>query len=75
MNVVSQEQIIQISKYADECLIEVGQILGSSGIIVGSIEKVGNYFTTNAQKINEITSKFEIAINYDSDLCKVTFIL
>ena len=39
---VFQEQKIQISGCADECLIEVGKILGSSSIIVGSIGKVGN---------------------------------
>ena len=44
-----QEQKIQLSGCADECLIEVGKILGSSSIIVGSIGKVGNYFTINAE--------------------------
>ena len=41
IDAVFQEQKIQLSGCADECLIEVGKILGSSSIIVGSIGKVG----------------------------------
>ena len=66
IDAVFQEQKIQISGCADECLIEVGKILGSSSIIVGSIGKVGNYFTINARKINATTAKVESAISYDS---------
>ena len=56
IDAVFQEQKIQISGCVDECLIEVGKILGSSSIIVGSIGKVGNYFTINARKINATTA-------------------
>ena len=66
IDAVFQEQKIQISGCVDECLIEVGKILGSSSIIVGSIGKVGNYFTINARKINATTAKVESAISYDS---------
>ena len=66
IDAVFQEQKIQMSGCADECLIEVGKILGSSSIIVGSIGKVGNYFTINARKINATTAKVESAISYDS---------
>ena len=40
IDAVFQEQKIQLSGCADECLIEVGKILGSSSIIV-SVEKWG----------------------------------
>ena len=66
IDAVFQEQKIQISGCVDECLIEVGKILGSSSIVVGSIGKVGNYFTINARKINATTAKVESAISYDS---------
>ena len=66
LDAVMQEQKIQISGCVDECLIELGKLLGSSSIIVGSIGKVGSYYTINARKINATTSEVESAISFDS---------
>ena len=66
IDAVLEEQQIQLSGCADKCLIEVGKLVGSSSIIVGSIGKVGSYYTINARKINATTSKVENAISYDS---------
>ena len=66
IDAVLEEQQIQLSGCADKCLIEVGKLVGSSSIIVGSIGKVGSYYTINARKINAMTSKVENAISYDS---------
>ena len=66
LDVVMQEQKIQMSGCFDECLIELGKLLGSSSIIVGSIGKVGSYYTINARKINATTSEVESAISFDS---------
>ena len=63
---VLSEQELQSSGCVDECLIEVGKILGASSIITGSIGKVGNYYSINARKINATTSKIENAVSYDS---------
>ena len=66
LDAVMQEQKIQMSGCVDECLIELGKLLGSSSIIVGSIGKVGSYYTINARKINATTSEVESAISFDS---------
>ena len=66
LDAVMQEQKIQMSDCVDECLIELGKLLGSSSIIVGSIGKVGSYYTINARKINATTSEVESAISFDS---------
>ncbi|MEL1232802.1 MAG: CsgG/HfaB family protein [Candidatus Neomarinimicrobiota bacterium] len=67
IDAVLEEQQIQLSGCADKCLIEVGKLVGSSSIIVGSIGKVGSYYTINARKINATTSKVENAIRYNID--------
>ena len=66
IDAIMQEQKIQMSGCVDECLIELGKLVGSSSIIVGSIGKVGSYYTINARKINATTSKVESAISFDS---------
>tara|TARA_B100001250_G_C19563982_1_gene684622 strand:- start:87 stop:785 length:699 start_codon:yes stop_codon:yes gene_type:complete len=66
INEVLTEQKLQLSGCVDECLIEVGKILGASSIITGSIGKIGNYYSINARKINATTSKIENAVSYDS---------
>ena len=66
LDAVMQEQKIQMSGCVDECLIKLGKLVGSSSIIVGSIGKVGSYYTINARKINATTSEVESAISFDS---------
>jgi len=68
IDAVLEEQAIQMSGCIDECLIEVGKLLGASSIITGSIGKVGNFYTINARKINASTGKLENAFGYDSKL-------
>ena len=59
IDAVFQEQKIQISGYADECLIEVGKILGSSSIIVGSIGKVGIILQLMLEKSMQLLQKLK----------------
>ena len=66
IDAVLEEQAIQLSGCVDECLVEVGQLLGASSIITGSIGKVGSFHTINARKINASTGKVENAFGYDS---------
>ena len=63
---ILEEQELQLSGCVDECLLEVGKILGATSIVSRSIGKVGNYYTINARKINATTFKVEQAISYDS---------
>ena len=68
IDAILEEQAIQMSGCVDECLVEVGKLLGATFIITGSIGKVGDYYTINARKINATTGKLENAFGYDSKL-------
>ena len=68
IDAILEEQAIQMSGCVDECLVEVGKLLGATSIITGSIGKVGDYYTINAKKINATTGKLENAFGYDSQL-------
>ena len=68
IDAILEEQAIQMSVCVDECLVEVGKLLGATSIITGSIGKVGDYYTINARKINATTGKLENAFGYDSKL-------
>ena len=68
IDAILEEQTIQMSGCVDECLVEVGKLLGATSIITGSIGKVGDYYTINARKINATTGKLENAFGYDSKL-------
>ena len=68
IDAILEEQAIQMSGCVDECLVEVGKLLGATSIITGSIGKVGDYYTINARKINATTGKLENALGYDSKL-------
>lgn len=68
IDAIIEEQAIQMSGCVDECLVEVGKLLGATSIITGSIGKVGDYYTINARKINATTGKLENAFGYDSKL-------
>ena len=68
IDAILEEQAIQMSGCVDECLVEVGKLLGATSIITGSIGKIGDYYTINARKINATTGKLENAFGYDSKL-------
>ena len=68
IDAILEEQAIQMSGCVDECLVELGKLLGATSIITGSIGKVGDYYTINARKINATTGKLENAFGYDSKL-------
>ena len=68
IDAILEEQAIQMGGCVDECLVEVGKLLGATSIITGSIGKVGDYYTINARKINATTGKLENAFGYDSKL-------
>lgn len=68
IDAILEEQAIQMSGCVDECLVEVGKLLGATSIITGSIGKVGDYYTINARKINATSGKLENAFGYDSKL-------
>ena len=66
INDLLKEQKFQMSGCVEECLIEVGEMLGATSVITGSIGSIGLYYTINAQIINVTISEIENAISYDS---------
>ena len=55
-----------MSGCVDECLIEVGKMLGATSVVIGSIGKVGSTYTISARLVNAETGEIEKAISYDS---------
>jgi len=71
---VEREQMDQILREQDfqqtgcvssECLVEVGQLIGVTQIIGGSISKIGNTFSVNARIIDVETGKIDNSVIYD----------
>jgi len=68
MDEILLEQDFQLSGCAtDECLVEVGQILGVEQIITGSISKIGNTFSVVAQLISVETSELQKVAIFDTE--------
>ena len=63
---ILKEQKFQLSGCVDECLIEVGKMLGATSVVIGSIGKVGNTFTISARIVDAETGEVETAFSYDS---------
>ena len=64
---ILREQKFQMSGCVDECLIELGKLLGANSVVTGSIGKVGNIFTISARMVNVESGEIIQAISYDSD--------
>jgi len=43
----------------DECVVQVGQVLGASKMVAGSVSKVGNLYTLQIRMIDMATSRIE----------------
>ncbi len=66
MESVLTEQGLQMSGCtSDECVVQMGRLLGVQAMIAGSIAKVGNTHTINLRMINVETSKIMIARSTD----------
>ena len=53
INDLLKEQKFQMSGCVEECLIEVGKMLGATSVITGSIGSIGAYYTISAQIIED----------------------
>ena len=56
-----------MSGCVDECLIELGKMLGANSVVIGSIGKVGNVYTISARMVDAESGEILQAISYDSD--------
>jgi curli biogenesis system outer membrane secretion channel CsgG len=64
---ILKEQKFQISGCVDECLIELGKMLGANNVVTGSFGKVGNVYTISARMVDAESGEILQAISYDSD--------
>jgi TolB-like protein len=51
----------------DECVVQVGQILGASKMVAGSVSKVGNLYSLQIRMIDIATSRIEFPLFKDVD--------
>ncbi|MCK4640109.1 MAG: DUF2380 domain-containing protein, partial [Candidatus Marinimicrobia bacterium] len=66
MEEILNEQGFQISGCtSDECVIEIGKLIGAEQIIGGSISKVGNVFSVSSRMISVETGEVLRVANYD----------
>ena len=64
---ILKEQKFQLSGCVDECLLEIGKMLGANQIVIGSFGRVGNIFTISARIVDAESGEVMQAISYDSD--------
>lgn len=68
MEIFLKEQDFQLSGCtSNECLVEVGQLLGAQMMVGGSISKVGDIFTASARIVNVETGQVIMVADYDLD--------
>ncbi len=66
METILTEQDFQMTGcISNECLVEVGQLLGAQMMVGGSISKVGDMYTASARIVNVETSQVVMVADYD----------
>jgi hypothetical protein len=66
MQEVLKEQGFQQSGCTtDECMVEIGRLIGVEKIIGGSISKVGNIYSVSSRIVNVETGEIENTAVYD----------
>ena len=64
---VFAEQKFQMSGCVEECLIEVGVLLGAKEIVIGSVGRFGSIYTVSARLVNATTGEMIQSTDYDSN--------
>ena len=66
METILTEQDFQLAGCtSDECLVEIGQLLGAEMMVGGSISKIGDMYTASARIVNVETSRVIMVADYD----------
>ncbi|MEJ2055852.1 MAG: PEGA domain-containing protein, partial [Calditrichaceae bacterium] len=63
--VLSEQGLQQSGCTSDECVVEVGKLLGVQKMLAGSFGKFGNVYTLELRIIDVQTGKIESSTNYD----------
>jgi len=64
---VFEEQEFQMSGCVEECLIEIGMLLGAKQIVIGDVGKFGSTYTINARLVDATTGEIIRASDFDTD--------
>ena len=64
---ILKEQKLQISGCVEECLIDVGKMLGAKQIVLGSVGKIDGLFTISAKLVDAETGESIRSSDFDAD--------
>ena len=64
---ILKEQKFQISGCVDECLIEVGEMLGANEIVLGSVGIMGNIHTVSAKLVDATSGEILRTADFDTN--------
>jgi TolB-like protein len=64
---VFEEQKFQMSGCVEECLIEIGMLLGAKEIVIGSVGRFGSTYTISARLVNATTGEMIRSSDFDSE--------
>ena len=63
---ILKEQKLQMSGCVEECLIEIGNMIGAKKVILGSVGIMGKNYTSSARLVNAETGEILKSANYDT---------
>ena len=64
-NILTEQDFQMVGCTSNECLVEVGQLLGAKQMMGGSISKVGNTFSVSARLVDVETGRLLAVSDYD----------
>jgi TonB family protein len=64
---IFEEQKFQMSGCVEECLIEIGMLLGAKEIVIGSVGRFGSTYTISARLVNASTGEMIQSSDFDTD--------
>ena len=64
-NILTEQDFQMAGCTSNECLVEVGQLLGARQMVGGSISKVGNTFSVSARLVDVETGRLLAVSDYD----------
>lgn len=64
---ILKEQKLQMSGCVEECLIDVGKMLGAKQIILGSVGKLGNLYTITAKLVDATSGRMLKTSDFDTN--------
>lgn len=64
---ILKEQKLQMSGCVEECLIDVGKMLGAKQIIIGSVGRLGNIYTITAKLVDATSGQMLKTSDFDTN--------